>query len=98
MDRVFGSGFWGGGSCVSREAYMHSKFGMITKGNGSHMYVDAMRLSETSPDKFWRNQAEVNPCQNVFGSRRPRETNPMRVCWCGETERNEPNKNQAEWN
>ena len=25
------------------------------KGNGSHMYVDAVRLSETSQNKFWRN-------------------------------------------
>ena len=48
----------GGGGCVKREAYMHSNFGMKADGNGSHMYVGAMRLSETSPNKFWRNQAE----------------------------------------
>ena len=25
------------------------------KGNGSHMYVDGVGLSETSQNKFWRN-------------------------------------------
>ena len=48
-----------------RESKPRSKFVWVhkAKGNESYMYVGVVRLSETSPNKFWRNQAEGKSTQ-----------------------------------
>ena len=43
-----------------RESKPRSKcvWAQKVKRNESYLYADAVRLSKTSPNKFWRNQAE----------------------------------------
>ena len=36
--------------------YAYQVWDEKAKGNGFHMYVGAVRPSETSPNKFWRDQ------------------------------------------
>ena len=60
---------------------------LMAKGNESYINIGAVKLREmkpnasrreTSPNKYWKNQAKgsnYKPRSNLFGSRRPREMN-----------------------